>query len=91
MKRLRIQTLQEQRQIRNHEHQEDTDDTMIDPLERWREVVAPSGPKELPRLRVLADLEPVADRAQGRRERDDKEDRAWKTNGLRNAPRSSAS
>ena len=52
---------------------------MTKPPERRRKVVVASELKEP--LRVLADLEPVADRAQGQHERDDKEDRAWKTNG----------
>ena len=47
-------TLKEQGKESNHEYQEDTDDTSVDPLECRREVIASSCSKELSAWRVLA-------------------------------------
>lgn len=51
----RKHTLQEERKESDHEHQEDTDNTPVDPLERRLEIVASCYPKELPTWGVLAD------------------------------------
>ena len=56
--------MQEQRQERNHEHQEDTDDAVVDPLERRGEVVAADGTDELSRRRVLANGDLVVQRTE---------------------------
>ena len=64
-KRLDIErTLKEQRQVRDEEHQEDTDDRAVNPLEDGREVVAALRANELARLRVLADCDLRVQRTQ---------------------------
>ena len=60
-KRVKL-TLQEEGQERDHEHEEDTDDAVVDPLERRREVVAADGTDELSGRRVLADRDLVVQR-----------------------------
>ena len=55
-------TLQEQRKESDHEHQEDTDDAVVDPLERRREVVAADGTDKLAGRCILADRDLVVER-----------------------------
>lgn len=47
-------TLQEERQEGDNEHQEDTDDRTVDPVEDRLEVIASAGADECSRLAVLA-------------------------------------
>ena len=64
-KRLDIErTLKEQRQVRDEEHQEDTDDTPVDPLEHRSQVVATRLTNEGARGRVLANSEFAPERAE---------------------------
>ena len=60
----RIHTLEEERQVCNHEHKEDTNDTVVDPLECGREVVAAGGAEELAGRRVSAHLQLPIERTQ---------------------------
>ena len=48
-------TLEEQGKEGNHEDQEDTDNTAVDPLEDWREVVAAERTEESSSVRVTAE------------------------------------
>ena len=56
--------MKEERQECDHEHKEDTNDTVVDPLECGREVVAAGRADELPGPRVLADVQLVVERTQ---------------------------